>query len=218
MGARKPGPICVSTADPIDGGTLCRQRSLPPGAVGTDPFEALEKAPRVSFATLWAGYPSSKPYVDAKTGDPPKGFENQCAIKLSVALHASGVQLKSFRGAHVLIKGKCAAIRAEELASWLKTQHIAGISSSPMDITGEKWQEKIKGKTGIVFFADYWARTGETKNPTGDHIDLWNGSRLTQSGLLGIVVTSLRFRLGVNSGPGFSDLGKATTILFWEVR
>lgn len=145
-------------------------------------------------------------------------MENQCAIKVSVALHAAGVELKSFRGAHVLIKGKYAAIRAEELAAWLKTQHVNGIVSPPANVTGENWQERIKGKKGIVFFANYWARPGESKHPSGDHIDLWNGSRLTASGLEGAVVTMLRFGVGVNSGPGFSDLGKATSILFWEVR
>jgi hypothetical protein len=122
-----------------------------------------KKAQRVSFTTLWAGYPSSNPYVDAKTGDPPKGFENQCAIKVSVALHASGVKLQSFRGAHVTINGKPAATRAEDLAAWLKAHHIAGISSPPINITGENWREKIKNKTGIVFFANYWLRPGETK-------------------------------------------------------
>lgn len=87
-----------------------------------------------------------------------------------------------------------------------------------MNITGENCEEKIKGKTGIVFFANYWARPGEIKNPTGDHIDLWNGTRLTASGLQGVAVTFLRFGLGINSGPGFSDLRNATNILFWEVR
>jgi hypothetical protein len=55
------------------------------------------------------------------------------------------------------------------------------------------------------------------KAPTGDHIDLWNGSRLTASGLQGAIVSALRFGLGIGSGPGFSDLAKATKIVFWEV-
>ena len=94
---------------------------------------------------------------------------------------------------------------------------VLGIDISK-DITGENWQDTIKDKKGIVFFHNYWLRPGQTKNPTGDHIDLWNGSRLTASGFEGAVVTILRFDLGINSGPGFSDLRKATTILFWEVR
>lgn len=183
-----------------------------------DGIDAPKTGVEVTFRALWAGYPGGKPYLDPKTGSPPKGFENQCAIKVSVALQASGVDMRSFRGAHVVVNGKTAATHAEELASWLQKQRIAGISSSPKNTTGEKWQESIKGRTGIVFFANYWARPGETKSPTGDHIDLWNGSRLTASGLEGAVVTLLRFGLGVDSGPGFSDLGKATTIFFWEVR
>lgn len=95
---------------------------------GTDQSK---QAPRVSFAKLWAGYPASKPYIDAKTGDPPKGYENQCAIKISVALHAAGVDLKSFRGGQVRINGKIAATSAEQLASWLKAQHISGITPLP---------------------------------------------------------------------------------------
>jgi hypothetical protein len=163
-----------------------------------------------------AGYPSSKPYVD-KSGDPPKGFENQCAIKVSVALHAAGVDMKSFRGAAVTVDGKRLAIRAEELAAWLKTQHLIGLPLKPENVTGKEWQERIKGRRGIAFFANYWPREGE-RRPTGDHIDLWNGSRLTASGWDGLAVSVMRFGLGYESGPGFKNLGDATSILFWEVR
>jgi len=172
----------------------------------------------LSFDKLWQGYPSSKPYVD-KSGDPPKGFENQCAIKVSVALHAAGVDMKSFRGASVTVDDKRLAIRAEELAAWLKTQHLIGLPLKPENVTGEEWQDKIKGRKGIVFFANYWARDGE-KRLTGDHIDLWNKSTLTPS-----IESTLRFSLGMSRfpnllGPGnwFSNLGKSETILFWEIR
>jgi hypothetical protein len=171
----------------------------------------------VRFSVLWAGYPGSKPYVDPKTGDVPKGFENQCAIKVSVALASAGVRLTSFRGASVTVHGDKMALRAEELANWLKKEKIPGIPSAPASIAGADWQSKIKGRTGIVFFADYWLRPGE-KSPSGDHIDLWNGSRLTASGLEGTLVTIARFGLGMASGPGFSDLGKSKVILFWDIK
>lgn len=218
MGSKKPGPTCVTTAGAIDGGTLCRHRSNAPGPTGASTAGAAQKPERVKFTALWDGYPGSKPYVDAKTGKVPAGYENQCAIKVSVALHAAGVAMKSFHGAAVTLGGKNAAVRATELAAWLRKQQIDGIATSPENITGETWQTSIKGRSGIVYFADYWARPGEEKTPSGDHIDLWNGSRLTASGFEGTVVTLLRFGLGVNTGPGFSDLGKATTILFWEVK
>ena len=179
--------------------------------------QASHSRPPIRFIDLWNAYPDSKPYVDAKTGEPPKGFENQCAIKVSAALHKLGIDLKSFRGAHVFVDDKKAATLAQQLATWLQTEHLEGIPATPKSITGEHWQEKINGRTGIIYFADYWLREGE-KKPTGDHIDLWNGSRLTASGLQGTLVTLARFTLGLNSIDGlFSDLGKSKLILFWEV-
>ncbi len=216
MGGRRPGPICTTTGEPIDAGTSCRHKSNPPGSLGVGAASETKREP-LKFSDLWSGYPNAKPYLDPKTGDVPKGFENQCAIKVSVALHAGGVDLSGFRGASVSIGQKKAAIRAQELAAWLKTLRVSGLPAAPQSIVGENWQEKIKGKTGIVFFADYWLRPGE-KTPSGDHIDLWNGSRLTASGLEGALVTLARFGLGISSGPGFSDLGKSKTILFWEIK
>ena len=45
------------------------------------------EVPPVTFSALWAAYPGKPPYVDAKTGKAPAGYENQCAIKVSAALH-----------------------------------------------------------------------------------------------------------------------------------
>lgn len=81
---------------------------------------------------------------------PPKGFENQCAIKVSVALHAAGVDMKSFRGATVTVDGKRLAIRAEELAAWLKTQHLIGLPLKPENVTGKEWQEKVSIARGTT--------------------------------------------------------------------
>ena len=43
----------------------------------------------VTFAELWANYPSGNPY------DNP-AYKNQCAIRLSVTLHRVGIGMKSF--------------------------------------------------------------------------------------------------------------------------
>ncbi len=215
MGARRPGTLCGTHAEPIDAGTNCLAASPRPGPIGVSTPKP-RPVPVVSFSKLWAGYPGDKPYRDAK-GDVPAGYENQCAIKVSVALHAAGAELRGFAGASVPIAGKRVAVRAAELAQWLRLTAIPGIKLPAVAITGADWQQKAKGKTGIVYFADYWLRPGE-KSPTGDHIDLWNGSRLTASGLEGTVVTVLRFGLGIDSGPGFSDLGKSSQILLWEIQ
>ena len=218
MPGRRPGPQCVTDGERIDSGTNCRHRSSAPGPLGI----AHERAPKpesqhVQFTALWDSYPGDQPYVDPRTGKAPEGYENQCAIKVSVALHGVRIKLDGFNGAAVTINGNKIAIRAQELAAWLKAQRIEGIAAPPQTVTGPDWQAKIKGRTGIVYFADYWTR-GNEKVPSGDHIDLWNGSRLTASGLSGAAVTFLRFGLGIASLPGFSDLGKAKTIWFWEVK
>lgn len=181
----------------------------------------------VTFAKLWNNYARGEPYRDPKTGDVPPGFENQCAIRVSVTLHRVGIEMKSFSGqGRILLDSKRTAVRAKELAEWLKRQPFCGLPPHPENITGADWQNKIKDRTGIVFFSSYWARPGQTAaNADGDHIDLWNRKTLTPS-----VESFLRFYIGMNRMPSlrgifgsqqdnwFSDLGKSKEILFWEIK
>lgn len=187
----------------------------------------------VKFSDLWGYYPTKPPYVDPKTGKPPPGFTNQCAIKVSVAIHGAGIEMKSFTakviGANpkdfglIKINGKNTATLASQLAQWLKKQPFCGLPQQPENITGEDWEKNIKGRTGIVYFADYWQRQGESETTrSGDHIDLWNESRLTHN------IANFARRLGINSvrwlptvgslDINFSDLAGSKTILFWEVK
>lgn len=169
----------------------------------------------IIFADLWSSYPSEYPYIDPQTGNPPRGYENQCAIKVSTAIYGAGATMKSFKGATVSVKGNKLSVRAEELAGWLKLQPFCGLPRIPQNITGADWQTKIKGKTGIVFFKDYWTRSSNEKIPSGDHIDLWNESKLTPG-----LASFWRFTLGISSFRliDLSDLGKSTEILFWEIK
>ena len=177
---------------------------------------------------MWGAYPSDRPSQAAHKEDvqdskgniiAKKGdllYDNQCAIKVSVAIHGAGVEMKSFRGAATAVNGKKTAIRAAELAEWLKKQPFCGLPMKPVNIVGNDWQNKIKGKTGIVFFSNYWKREGQ-KHLDGDHIDLWNGSRLTSSGLRGAMTSFARFTLRLNT-LWYSDLGASSEILFWEIK
>ncbi|MCX5541828.1 type VI secretion system amidase effector protein Tae4 [Paraburkholderia sp. CNPSo 3076] len=173
----------------------------------------------ISFQELWSAYPDEEdPFRDSKTGEVPPYADNQCAIRLSIALHNVGVEMKSFRGeGQIRIDGKRTALRASEMAHWLNLKPFAGLPT-PEDITGSDWQEKIRGRTGIVFFSGYWARkTDKNGQTTGDHIDLWNGKKLTSPGMEGRVNSFMRFTLGVSSA-WYADLGKAKKILFWEIK
>lgn len=178
----------------------------------------------VTFAKLWESYPSGNPYIDPKTGKPPPGYDNQCAIKVSAAIHGSGIEMKSFRGAAVIMKGLKTAVVATQLADWLKLQPFCGLPRWPVKVTGPEWHDNIAGKTGIVYFENYWARSSTEKSddkPTGDHIDLWNGSRLTAGGLSFISTLGRRMGLtsvGAGTSWGYSDLGRSTEILFWEIK
>jgi len=173
----------------------------------------------LTFQQLWAAYPDEEnPFRDAHTGEIPAFADNQCAIRLSITLHIVGVEMKSFRGeGQVRIGGRRSALRASEMAQWLKSRPFAGLPA-PIDVTGADWQDKIKGRSGIVFFSGYWARkTDRAGQTTGNHIDLWNGNKLTSPGIKGRVVTFLRFTVGLSSA-WYSDLARSKQILFWEIR
>ncbi len=132
--------------------------------------------PNVTFKQLWANHPNVK---DGGKKPCNPSFKNQCAIRMGDCFDRSGVE--KLTGAEVCWFHKTSThyLRAEELAKALSTAHVPGIS--PVEkISGKDFHKKISGKTGIIFFKDYWQRNGETfKNRSGDHIDLWNGSRLT---------------------------------------
>lgn len=110
-------------------------------------------------------------------------FTNQCAIRVSQALMDCGVDLSSLRATRCW-NDKSAynskhIIRAEEFAVWLKRSSLPGLGATETADPGN-FQNELNGKTGIVFFKDYWQRTNETPaNRSGDHIDLWNVNRTT---------------------------------------
>ena len=162
--------------------------------------------PVVKFSDLWDSYPSSDP-CEAKDEKGEKRFKNQCAIRLSHALKKAGVTFKSYP-----VKRKCwfhpnedHVLAAKELADWLELQPFVGCKSE--NITGADWRDKVKDRTGIICFEDYYAPSGGSG---GDHIDLWNGNEMTgfMSGL------RTRFSIVVPFGI-WSDLRKAKKIRFF---
>ncbi len=129
------------------------------------------------FKTLWNNHPTINASLFADDApcivDGKRAFTNQCAIRLGVALELSGINLTSFRGARCWHGHKPAHIlRAEELANWLKS----GFSPfrRRIEFKAADGFKDIMSKTGIIFFKDYYGPGNQ-----GDHIDLWNRSRLT---------------------------------------
>src|SRR5690606_5637317 len=131
----------------------------------------MEESKVANFQTIWNNHPTIKgdvPLLDQKV------YANQCAINVSAALVRSGVPLTGFRGALSWQKEKPKyAIRAQELANWLKTT-FPRIPTSFKSVSAKDFSSQLYGQRGIIFFQNYWGLGNQ-----GDHIDLWDGSKLT---------------------------------------
>lgn len=174
------------------------------------------------FADLWESHPTVKGESSpCETAGIPN-FSNQCAIRMGVALQRAGIQLSKLPGAmkycwhhdrhagHILV--------AEELARSLESANITQLKPV-IKFDAKDFVDRIGGKRGIVLFKDYWLRAGEAfDSRSGDHIDLWNGSRLTE--WTSWVRIHLRLgNIGLHSVvSGVSDLEDAKAIWFWEVH
>lgn len=172
----------------------------------------------ICFEQLWEAYPD-----DAITHKSEHGsdiFDNHCAIQLSHTLYSNGILLKGYKGARCWGcpqdngQGGIHAIRAQELADYLEAQPFAGCPK-PIRLSGDTFQDNVRGKKGIIFFKDYWRRGGE-QNFTGDHIDLWDGAKLASIGWLRTWIR-LRFPELSENRLRMSDLTRAPVVLFWEI-
>ncbi|EKZ98339.1 MULTISPECIES: type VI secretion system amidase effector protein Tae4 [Cupriavidus] len=183
----------------------------------------------ITFRELWKNYVGGSPHLN-------RNYKNQCAIRLSATLHRVGVSMKSFSQKYVpkmpgkktlgrdLLDGKPVALRAYEMATWLKQERpFCGLPAEPQDITGENWEAKVRGRTGIIYFYGYWRQDGDSDGTlTGGHIDLWNGARLTISSISGAFSTLGRWAgypsMLSDRSFGYSNLADSSEILFWEVK
>jgi hypothetical protein len=167
----------------------------------------------VTFKQLWENHPTVK-----GEGNPCSSeFTNQCAIQMGTCLFRAGV--KSIPGVQTCwLKGHKGAghyLLAEELANGLRRATIPGILPAK-EISSPDFHTSILGRTGIIFFKDYWQRKINGKvesfrNRSGDHIDLWNGSRMTDT------LSWARIRFGIVIPGIWSDLEDSRSIWFWNI-
>lgn len=97
---------------------------------------------------------------------------------------------------------------AAELANWLEKQPFLGCRKVDA-ITGEDWRSKVVDRTSIICFEDCYLPSGGSG---GDHIDLWNGSRMTG------LSSGLRTRFGISIPSVWSDFRKARRIRFFPIK
>ncbi|MEJ2455374.1 MAG: type VI secretion system amidase effector protein Tae4 [Candidatus Thiodiazotropha sp.] len=125
-----------------------------------------------SFSKMWDNHPTGEFPCTESSGK--KAYTNQCAIRMGVAFDKAGVSTKTFKGARCWHEHAPKHIlRAEELAEWLKGPFTPFGKVETFEAASGF--SRISGRTGVIFFKDYYGSNGQ-----GDHIDLWNGSRLTK--------------------------------------
>lgn len=180
----------------------------------------------VKFIDLWRGHPINEsvttPCIAPHNLTNMEGshvamgfpvFHNQCAIRMGVALRRAGVRPEQLGGCT-----SCAVhpvsdmhyIRANELANRIASANLPGVGPIEKYVGAEAadYYPHLFGRTGIIFFKDYWKRSSDGGRPTGDHIDVWNGYR-----------SSAKWLLEWFSWLGYySNYANAGEIWFWEVK
>ncbi len=168
----------------------------------------------LTFKKLWDSHPTITGEDNPCATDRRVNFSDQCAIRVGVALSACGFNTANIPGArHCWYHKKSAGhvLAAEELANGLIKYPIAGLGKV-QKIDPSKFKNKLAAHKGVIFFKDYWSRNGESyRNRSGDHIDLWNGIRLTDW------FTWVRIQAGFSWEGRFSDYSKSKEIWFWKV-
>lgn len=143
------------------------------------------------FKTLWANHPSiqgeNSPCKD-KEGN--SAFENQCAIRLGMALKDSGMNLSSFTGVRCWF-GHKHILRVEQLVTWLKGR-TTDVGTSTRFKPGSDARAAVAGKTGIVACINFYGAGNQ-----GDHIDLWDGTSMA------------------HGNPDYMD--RSEEVVFWEI-
>lgn len=166
----------------------------------------------IKFQNLWEDHPTIQGEKAPCKSNGKVNFKDQCAIRLGTTLAKNGVTTTILvpKDRHCWYHETAAGhiLAAEELANGLSRSPIPGIQRK-INVNPNTYQKDIFGKKGIIFFKDFWTRSGENiRNRSGDHIDLWNGSRLTDWRTWFLISSTF------NIGGTYS---KSKEIWFWRV-
>lgn len=122
-----------------------------------------------NFSALWENHPGPHAYPCDEDA-----FPNQCAIRMGIALEASGYNTSSF---DVLYRNRRCwfhrdaphILAANNIAVWMRAnKHIFG-DNKIYQSTNIAERYEIKGQKDIVYINNGWGST--------DHIDLWDGEK-----------------------------------------
>jgi len=120
----------------------------------------------ITFKRLWNNHPTIMGNNNPCATNGKPNFSSQCAIRMGVALAKCGVKTARIPGVtHCWYghdKSEGHVVRAEELANGIIKYPIAGIQKV-IKVSPENFSKDLSGKTGVIFFKDYWRRTNNGK-------------------------------------------------------
>lgn len=175
------GDVVGYVLDQPDGSSVVNGIVIPPRPIerpATTPLPPVPPPPPLMrtkdlFLKMWSNYPViSLGYefghdilLDSEGKPDPS---NQCAVRFSYM--AMLVLANQYNGMFNGSKKNGYAIKAEEIAAWLK--HVFGYS---YELTGPNIADQIKDRQGIVFLKNFPGADDGVGNLRFNHIDLWNG-------------------------------------------
>ena len=134
-----------------------------------------------TFQQLWNNHPANWTPPDPhpckdKSGDP--AFRNQCAIRMGLALQGAGINTNSVPGARCWHgHGRSHILRVRNLVPWIESR-ASTIACKKKVVHKNVTHNDFTNRKGIVYFQNFWGA-----NNQGDHIDLWNGTRVAKGAL-----------------------------------
>lgn len=136
-----------------------------------------------SFDDLWKAHPARQnpPVIEPCQGK--TYFENQCVIRLGIAMAGAGISLASYKGAFCWNgHGRHHPLRVEQMKLWLNSDQVTFVPYAEKSVRTKRGVQNsyhaYVGRKGIVAFLDFWGAGN-----SGDHIDLWNGQEIAHGDL-----------------------------------
>ena len=134
-----------------------------------------------SFQQLWTNHPANGTPPDTQPCKNKHGtaaYENQCAIRMGLALQGAGIRTSSVPGARCWHgHGRSHILRVRNLVPWIDAKNSTIGCKEKVVHTGVSHKD-FTGKKGLVYFQNFYGR-----NNQGDHIDLWNGTKIAHGDL-----------------------------------
>ena len=141
------------------------------------------------------------------------GVPNQCAVRMSVAMVRCGMDFIGFPNQRRIHRGRSICqlmpdhvLGARELADYLRM-----ILPEPVRYGGAAAataRAALNNRKGIIYFDNCYARTPGGPQ-TGDHIDLWDGSRY--------FIEHISAPAGENAREGVDLFGQSRFIWFFSL-